>query len=107
MSAETLAGRIELYQLQEFTLQESASLIDESFPRLSILDQMNEEEPPQRIGELIQKLKPYKPLLEKELRSLTGTIPAALILLFTEHCTNDFAAYRPSVRTQLLSEMIL
>jgi len=67
MSAETLAGRIELYHLQEFTLQESVSLKEKSFPRISLLDHISEVDGPIRIKEIIQKLKPYKPLLEKEL----------------------------------------
>ncbi|MDO8953641.1 MAG: AAA family ATPase [Gammaproteobacteria bacterium] len=38
LSAESLAGRIELFQLQEFSLQETVNLVDASLPYQSVLD---------------------------------------------------------------------
>jgi hypothetical protein len=68
LSAESLAGRIELYHLQEFTLRESILPNAAEILKLSLFDQMKKDEPPQLIGELIHKLKPYKPLLESALQ---------------------------------------
>lgn len=66
LSAESLAGRIELHHLQEFTLRESTLNLE--ILKLSLFDQMNKDEPPQLVGDLIHKLKPFKPLLEEVLQ---------------------------------------
>jgi len=68
LSAESLAGRIELHHLQEFTLRESALFNEPEILKLSLFDQMNRDEPRQLIGDLIHKLKPFKPLLEDVLQ---------------------------------------
>lgn len=67
MSAESLAGRIELYHLREFSLQESMSLKEASFPRLSIFDHIGDEDSPKQIEKIIKTLKPFKPSLENAL----------------------------------------
>lgn len=69
LSAETLAGRIELHHLQEFTLFEGALHNKPEILKLSVLDQINEGDP-QFIEDTIHKLKPFKPELEAELDEL-------------------------------------
>ncbi len=77
LSAETLAGRIEIYHLQEFSLRESALCIEPKISRLSLLDLLEDENPPDRIDAIIHELKPHKPLLERALQDylLWGGLP--------------------------------
>lgn len=67
LSAESLAGRIEMNHLQEFTLREAILYSEPKILKLSLFDQLDGEEPLERIGEIIRELKPYKPILEAEL----------------------------------------
>lgn len=69
LSAESLAGRIELHHLQEFTLLEGILHSNSELLKLSVLDQIGEGEP-SLIEDIIHKLKPFKQELEAELHKL-------------------------------------
>lgn len=67
--AETLAGRIEIIEIREFSLREIASLqYQVNIPHLHLLDQLiaNPHEPT-LIRNALEQLSPYKPMLEKAL----------------------------------------
>lgn len=67
LSAESLAGRIELNYLYEFTLRESALLHEPSLSKSSIFDVLTEEPDSRKIKEVIDDLSPFKPVLMQQL----------------------------------------
>lgn len=67
LSAESLAGRIELFHLYGFTLREIGLLNDSSMPLDSLLDIIINQPDIDAISHVIHKLAPYKPLLEQQL----------------------------------------
>jgi len=80
LSAETLAGRIELFYLQPFTLREMSRLDTEALPIKSLLDLISDTEPqqlPDILNNAIQELLPFKPLLQQNLRDslIWGGLP--------------------------------
>jgi predicted AAA+ superfamily ATPase len=76
LSAESLAGRIELLHLQEFTLLEGTLHANPEILKLSVLDQIGKGDP-YAIEAIIHKLKPFKPELEAELHEqlIWGGLP--------------------------------
>lgn len=71
LSAETLAGRIELFYLQPFTLREMSRLETKTIPIQSLLKLISDTQPqqlPDILNNTIQTLSPFKLLLEKNLR---------------------------------------
>jgi predicted AAA+ superfamily ATPase len=80
LSAETLAGRIELYHLQEFTLREATLCQEPLVPRSSLFDLIDGIDHPERIGDVVKELKPFKPQLQKQLEDhlLWGGFPEVL-----------------------------
>jgi predicted AAA+ superfamily ATPase len=67
LSAETLAGRIEILYLREFSLHELANLQHEiEIPKISIMNLALED--PKAIAEAVNKLSPYKAVLDKTLQ---------------------------------------
>lgn len=83
LTSETLAGRIELHHLNEFTLRESALYFEPKVPRNSILDILSEN--PEQIKDLIHELNPFRPILEQRLQHLLiwGGFPEL------ENCQNN------------------
>ena len=92
LSAETLAGRIFLHYLREFSLQESVSLLhpEVSLPKLSLLDviqtQIAENASPQvldhAINSVLRQLQPFRALLQTTLdeQMSWGGFPEVLLL---------------------------
>jgi len=81
LSAESLAGRIELHHLYEFTLWEAAHAKESQLPRVSLLDTIgNGESDPETIRRAIEDLAPFRPLLEEQLEEhlLWGGLPELL-----------------------------
>jgi predicted AAA+ superfamily ATPase len=73
LSAETLAGRIELYYLQPFTLRELTVKQAEDVPINSLLKVISTSEPeklPQNISDEINSILPYRALLQESLQQL-------------------------------------
>lgn len=80
LSAETLAGRIELFYLQPFTLREMSRLDTKALPIESLLNLISDTEPqqlPDILKNAIQELLPFKSLLQKNLRDslIWGGLP--------------------------------
>lgn len=77
LSAETLAGRIELHHLQEFTLREATLYNEPNIPKLSLFDHIEGDELKQQISTIIHQLMPFKPVLEAELQEqlIWGGLP--------------------------------
>lgn len=76
LSAETLAGRIEILYLREFSLHELASLQhDIEIPKISIIDLALED--PKAVATEVNKLSPYKAILDKTLHTCLswGSLP--------------------------------
>lgn len=68
LSAETLAGRIEILYLREFSLHELASLQNDiEIPKISIIDLALED--PKAVATEINRLSPYKAILNKTLKN--------------------------------------
>lgn len=82
LSAESLAGRIELHYLQEFNLRETGLLAEEGLPLLSIFDEINDGNPIEKLLEIHATLLPFKPLLEEKLQEQLcwGGLPEVLSL---------------------------
>lgn len=78
LSAETLAGRIELHHLQEFSLRETASYQDPRVSKLSLFDRIDGS--PEHMREIVHELKPYRPQLESALQEqlVWGGLPEIL-----------------------------
>jgi len=79
-SSETLAGRIEILYLREFSLREIVGLKNNrEIPKLSILDLSLEN--PKEVPSAIEALSPYKPLLEQGLQTclIWGGLPEVLL----------------------------
>ncbi len=81
-SAESLAGRIELHHLQEFTLRETTLFREKTVPTDSILDALTDVENTTLLSDRIQHLLPFKPSLEQELAQLLvwGGFPELLTI---------------------------
>jgi predicted AAA+ superfamily ATPase len=80
LSAETLAGRIELFYLQPFTLREISRLDTKALTIKSLLNLISDTEPqqlPDILNNAIQELSPFKLLLQKNLRDslIWGGLP--------------------------------
>ncbi len=77
LSAESLAGRIELHHFYEFNLREAALLHEPSIPTISILDNLTQIE---AVENAIHQLIIHRPLLEKELggQLVWGAFPETL-----------------------------
>jgi len=81
LAAETLAGRIELIQLREFGIRETAGLQSPPFPSLpSILDQLAGNEAASKIISLSNRMAPFRPQLQKALEEqmVWGGLPEVL-----------------------------
>lgn len=73
LSSETLAGRIELYYLQAFTLHELSSFSVQDLPKTRLLDKINNTAPdglPMTLNHAIKILEPYKPVLQSTLEQM-------------------------------------
>lgn len=82
LCAESLAGRIELYFLNEFTLQEATALKEKSFLiQHSTLDCITHEDPIKHIELAIHALLPFKNLLENQLNQqlIWGGLPEVIL----------------------------
>ena len=84
LSAETLAGRIEILYLREFSVPEIASLKNNiEVPRLNILELASSEDPTKshQIKAAIEELSPYKLILEQSLLYylLWGGLPEVVL----------------------------
>lgn len=84
LSAETLAGRIELHQLREFTLREAAALKTESpVPhKTPIFDSLSDRLELPALQHSLEELTPYREDLQKSLRELLiwGGLPEVLAI---------------------------
>jgi hypothetical protein len=69
-SAESLAGRIEIHHLFEFTLREAALIKYPNIPLSPLFDLIDEAEHPAEIGKIVNELTPFKPILAKQLDDL-------------------------------------
>lgn len=67
LSSESLAGRIELNYLNEFTLRESSLLHEPMMPIHSLFDILSADPDIAQISELIANIKPFKPVLNQHL----------------------------------------
>lgn len=82
LCAESLAGRIELYFLNEFTLQEATALKEKSFLiKHSTLDCITSEYPIKNIENALHALSPYKQLLQNQLYQhlIWGGLPEVIL----------------------------
>lgn len=80
LSTESLAGRIELYYLQPFTLRELGAIQNNDINTQSILTLLNDTETdtlPARLDSTIKKLLPFKAILNNVLREslIWGGLP--------------------------------
>ena len=91
LSAESLAGRIELLQLQEFTLREAALAQESALPMDSILDILTGFENTSLLVDYFHNLAPFKPVLEQELMQqlIWGGFPE----LITTHSAQEKLIY--------------
>jgi predicted AAA+ superfamily ATPase len=64
LSAESLAGRIELHYLHTFTLREATAYHYPDIPRSKFLDKLADHE---QLKKVVSELMPFKPLLETQL----------------------------------------
>jgi len=80
--AETLAGRIEIFDLREFNLHEAALIKrpDLSLPKYSILDAIFTGEDPVHINQLISELAPLRRVYEEAIKDelVWGGLPECL-----------------------------
>jgi predicted AAA+ superfamily ATPase len=67
LSAESLAGRIEIFNLFEFSLREGAVTIEPNIPYDSILDLLEKPFSVDDLNNYITSLLPFKPELERQL----------------------------------------
>lgn len=73
LSAESLAGRIELYYLQPFTLRELTAKQSSDIPIHSLLQTISTNEAadlPEALQQKITEILPFKPLLQENLKTL-------------------------------------
>lgn len=93
LSAETLTGRIQLYELREFSLQEAALFENPELklPKFSILEAIASLKKHKDVDNLVKELAPFKISLEKALDNelCWGGLPELLSL----HEGNDRIAY--------------
>ena len=77
LSAESLAGRIELFHLNPFTLREATAYYDSSIPMDSVFDVLAE---PLKLEATIARIAPFRPLLEEQLQKqfIWGGFPELL-----------------------------
>lgn len=80
LSAETLAGRIDLFHLYEFTLREAALQKEPRLPQETLFDRMDGDRHPEELKTIIDDLLPFKPLLEEQLKHhlIWGGLPEVL-----------------------------
>jgi len=81
LSAESLAGRIELLHMREFTIQETAMLHHHvDLPDCSLFDVLINE--PEKVEEVIDRLSPYQDVLEKALNEqlIFGGLPEVMAM---------------------------
>jgi predicted AAA+ superfamily ATPase len=81
LSAETLAGRIELYYLREFDLKETTEFRTHTMiPTHSILEAACTSQNPENVEHAIRELSPFRALLEEDLKFLLiwGGLPEVL-----------------------------
>lgn len=85
LTAESLAGRVELLHLADFSLRESAILKENKIPTLSLLDELDTFTTPNQLEDRITSLLPYRPILEDQLTSqlIWSGLPEVLA------CEND------------------
>lgn len=82
LCAESLAGRIELYFLNEFTLQEATALKNKSFLiKHSTLDCITSDNPIHYLETTVHALLPFKKLLEVQLNEqlIWGGLPEVIL----------------------------
>src|SRR3990167_7948692 len=81
LSAESLAGRIEIYHLYEFNLHESTLLHEPNLPMHSIFDTLTSESAIPILSHVINELAPFRPILENQLalQLIWGGLPELLI----------------------------
>jgi uncharacterized protein len=82
LCAESLAGRIELYFLNEFNLQEATALKEKSFLiNHSLFDCITGKDSIKNIETAIQAMLPFKPLLENQLdqQLIWGGLPEVVL----------------------------
>lgn len=86
LSAESLAGRIELHYLQEFSLREAVRLKETTLPMYSILDCLYAEDPVSQIESVVHALLPFKKLLQDALLAqyTWGGFPETLVMITAE-----------------------
>lgn len=70
LSAESLAGRIEIHHLYEFTLREATLVKHRNLSLTSLFDLIDDAAHPEEIGKVINELTPFKPILAKQLDEL-------------------------------------
>jgi len=97
LSAETLAGRIQLFNLREFSLREAASLYNPliQIPDISILDEILKNNAYDDISKKIEELSPFKKILQNSLQQqfLWGGMPEALALKSDKERHQYYANY--------------
>lgn len=81
LSAESLAGRIELHHLQEFNLRESVLLHENKIPINSLFDLLNDELHETQLIDYLHHLLPFRKVLEQMLTEqlLWGGFPELLM----------------------------
>lgn len=84
LSAETLAGRIELYHLHQFNLQETATLHQPQLklPEISLLNSLLNETPENELEKFLTHLRPFRAVLQQALQEqlVYGGLPEVLQL---------------------------
>ena len=82
LSAESLAGRIEINHLYAFNLREATALAKPSIGMQSVLDLLINDINPDAVRESIEAISPFKPELEKQLKKqlVWGGLPELLVM---------------------------
>ena len=82
LSAESLAGRIELYHLYEFNLHEATSLQAPDLPTISIFDHLSPEINIDLMKKSIKQISPFRNAIENQLNKqlIWGGLPELLTL---------------------------
>ncbi len=99
LTAESLAGRIEIYALQEFNLREATSLYEPHLPTDSVFDLLGPQVAPDTLENLVNQLAPFRPRLTLELEQqfIWGGFPELFNLPTTEekiiYLRNYFQTY--------------
>lgn len=95
-SAESLAGRIEIFYLREFALREAVALQHNiEIPRTSFLKLVCENQDPGQLQQVIETLAPFEGLLKKTLETelVWGGLPEIILLSSESERLNYLSNY--------------